>query len=703
MFALTGNLLAASTLRTDKPVQVVRTRLLRLCTVFWPFAAVVVAAGVLLDGTSWVLRPSGMAWLFPVTSPPGFAAEGGWVTAPLWYIRTYLHCLLLWPVSWWLLRRYPRLLIAAHLAALFVLHMAAPDRWRAIHELVLFNGFLVAGAVAGCAPAVLERGIWRRTAALAALAAAAVVWWQTPPASGAVNDVALLHALIGIATLAAVLELRSRAFTRLQLPARVERVSAFFATRSLTVYLWHAPLYALFVHLAQRVVPNVAVGMIAVGAAVAMFVTLPALAVFEQRRWWSDRTVLRPSRRYAPIALPVAAFAALTMVTTSSISTAHALPRIPSKAPTRVSFTEADSVLLATVPAPAAVTPSTTPSTHGAAPSTQHPAVVDRRTKTATPSVASAAATADPARIRQAVLALDRFAANEGTVEFYIRFADGSTMGFAAAPDTTTHPTPVSNRFDIYSVTKSFTAALLLRAVVDGRLDLDAPIGSLRSAPTFPVPPTLTVRHLLYHRSGLANYADADVLAAGSGDTLAAVLDAVGRTPLRFAPGTRQVYSSTNFIIAGLVVADVYDAPVETVLRRDLFAPLGLDDTEVYPFQRNAPGTGTGNMRASAQDLLRWGTLMWGTKTVLDSAGNKLASVFEPASLMGPGSFAYCPCAKTATGATSVAARGMNGVDLTLRVYTAGVTVVLRTPGRQLTPAADRVLTEMVATLLTAG
>ena len=45
----------------------------------------------------------------PLTDPAGSSWEGGWLSSPLWYLRTLLWILLLAPVGLWLLRRAPRL------------------------------------------------------------------------------------------------------------------------------------------------------------------------------------------------------------------------------------------------------------------------------------------------------------------------------------------------------------------------------------------------------------------------------------------------------------------------------------------------------------------------------------------------------------------------------------------------------------------
>ena len=121
------------------------------------------------------------------------------------------------------------------------------------------------------------------------------------------------------------------------------------------------------------------------------------------------------------------------------------------------------------------------------------------------------------------VLAADR----SSTWEKAAGIADLST----GAPMTPDH------RFRIASVTKLFTAAVVLQLVDEGALALDAEVGSIEGG--------VTVRHLLNHTSGLQNFAEIDALfepyrkdrAHRSDLTPRDVLALIAKTPRRFAPG----------------------------------------------------------------------------------------------------------------------------------------------------------------------
>ena len=143
----------------------------------------------------------------------------------------------------------------------------------------------------------------------------------------------------------------------------------------------------------------------------------------------------------------------------------------------------------------------------------------------------------------------------------------------------------------IASVTKSFTAAAILRLRETGRLDLDAPIGAL--IPTEQADmlraggydtTAITVRHLLMHSSGMADHAETDAYQAAvfadpgrvwtRADQLAVLLEAT--EPVGSA-GARFHYSDTGYVILGGIIERRTGLPLGEAIR-DL---LGLDETAI--------------------------------------------------------------------------------------------------------------------------
>jgi D-alanyl-D-alanine carboxypeptidase len=159
--------------------------------------------------------------------------------------------------------------------------------------------------------------------------------------------------------------------------------------------------------------------------------------------------------------------------------------------------------------------------------------------------------------------------------------ADGSTWtGVHGLADSAARVTP-ETVFEIGSITKTFTAALVLQLATEGVLDLDAPF--TRWVEGFPHADGATLRRLLNHTSGIADAFDHPELIP----TL--ILDPERRwTPQatfayagepRFAPGAGWDYSSTNYHLLGVAAVTAGGDSMSAQLRRRFIGPLGLRRT----------------------------------------------------------------------------------------------------------------------------
>lgn len=152
--------------------------------------------------------------------------------------------------------------------------------------------------------------------------------------------------------------------------------------------------------------------------------------------------------------------------------------------------------------------------------------------------------------------------------------------------------------FRVASITKTFTAIAVMQLWERGLVDLDAPaaeyLRAFRLVPARRDFRPVTVRHLLTHTAGVrAVRGPADLFrpAMGWGSPAAAPMPALGeyyRGGLRVdaEPGTRWAYSNHGFTALGQIVADVTGAPLARYLREHVFAPLGMDTTDVVRSER---------------------------------------------------------------------------------------------------------------------
>ena len=153
--------------------------------------------------------------------------------------------------------------------------------------------------------------------------------------------------------------------------------------------------------------------------------------------------------------------------------------------------------------------------------------------------------------------------------------------------------TPVSaaTLFDIGSITKSYTAALVLRLVEDGVLSLDDSVTRWRS--DLPGAPGVTIRDLLRQTSGIADYASHPEFLAQMRARIAGPwspednLRYVGEA--RFPPGRRWEYSNTNYVLLGIIARHAGGTSYGALLRARLLDALGLTSTFVAGEEAIAP------------------------------------------------------------------------------------------------------------------
>lgn len=175
----------------------------------------------------------------------------------------------------------------------------------------------------------------------------------------------------------------------------------------------------------------------------------------------------------------------------------------------------------------------------------------------------------------------------------FAQAVDGHRRESAAAgvADVTTGaPTRPGMRHRVGSITKTFTATVLLQLAGEGRLRLDAPIG--RYLPAYAAD-GITVRMLLNHTSGIADY-DHVIFATDTSleenrhrTFTPAELAAIGLGQERTgAPGTAWSYSNTNYILAGMILERITGRSVAYEITKRIIRPLGLRHTYL-------PGTDT--------------------------------------------------------------------------------------------------------------
>lgn len=154
------------------------------------------------------------------------------------------------------------------------------------------------------------------------------------------------------------------------------------------------------------------------------------------------------------------------------------------------------------------------------------------------------------------------------------------TAGSASLEDE--QPLTPEDSFRIASVTKAFTAVVVMELVEEGTLSLDDTVeqwapGLLAQGDS------ITVRHLLAHTSGLPDYTkEEEFLEAFIEDEdlpPQRIVSFVSSEPLAFEPGTQYKYSDTDNIVLGMIVEAATGQSYEQELRSRVLDPLGLQTT----------------------------------------------------------------------------------------------------------------------------
>ncbi|MFK0211039.1 serine hydrolase domain-containing protein [Streptomyces sp. NPDC090298] len=201
------------------------------------------------------------------------------------------------------------------------------------------------------------------------------------------------------------------------------------------------------------------------------------------------------------------------------------------------------------------------------------------------PDMAGVAAALDSAMANGAPGAMARFSGPDG-----VRSRTVGVRGRVSGA-----PMDINARFRVGSVSKTFSSVVLLQLVEEGRLELDAPVDQY--LPGLLPDDRITVRHLLTHRSGLADYTDAMFNDTVPGFeavrnrvfSYRELVDLSLREPRTTEPGVSYKYSNANFVVVGMLIEKLTGRPVADAYQRRIFTPLKLTSTSyVHPDTRIA-------------------------------------------------------------------------------------------------------------------
>ncbi|MFF0535505.1 serine hydrolase domain-containing protein [Streptomyces coelicoflavus] len=163
----------------------------------------------------------------------------------------------------------------------------------------------------------------------------------------------------------------------------------------------------------------------------------------------------------------------------------------------------------------------------------------------------------------------------------------GQTVWHGARTSVDGHGPDETVQYRIGSITKTFTAVLVLRLRDEGVLDLGDPLEKH-------LPGTgageATIAELLAHSGGLAAESPAPRWERTPGSLRPELADVLGEQPLRHPVGRRHHYSNPGYTLLGALVEKLRGAPWEEVLQSEVLDPLGLARTAAQPSAPHAGG-----------------------------------------------------------------------------------------------------------------
>src|SRR5512146_392909 len=142
-------------------------------------------------------------------------------------------------------------------------------------------------------------------------------------------------------------------------------------------------------------------------------------------------------------------------------------------------------------------------------------------------------------------------------------------------------PNAPDTKFRIGSVTKPFTAILVLQQVEAGKIRLDAPVNEYLPEYRADTGAKVTIRHLLTHTSGKPTYKAPQILEQTSPIGRPELVKKWCSGDLEFEPGTSWGYNNCGYLLLGMILERRTGKPYADLLRERILIPVGMNDSGV--------------------------------------------------------------------------------------------------------------------------
>lgn len=236
--------------------------------------------------------------------------------------------------------------------------------------------------------------------------------------------------------------------------------------------------------------------------------------------------------------------------------------------------------------------------------------------------------------------------------------------GFGSANMEWNIPNQSDTKFRLGSISKQFTALLIVKLAEEGKLKLDVPITTY--LPDYPKEngAKITVHHLLTHTSGIPNYTSVPNFfkdKARNPYTPEEFVKTFSSLPLEFTPGEKFNYSNSGYFLLGYIIEKVSGKTYEQYLQEVVFTPLkmvnsGYDHSDVILKNRAAGYEkrgkqienaayidmsipyAAGSLYSTVEDLYLWDQALYTNKLLNEKS---MESLFKPYIAAGRAFYGY--------------------------------------------------------------
>ncbi len=143
----------------------------------------------------------------------------------------------------------------------------------------------------------------------------------------------------------------------------------------------------------------------------------------------------------------------------------------------------------------------------------------------------------------------------------------------------TSKKSTINTKYRIGSISKTFTASLIFKALEENKINLNQTID--KYFPTIKNSKSITISNLLNHRSGIYDFTnDPDYLKWNTqSQSRAKMTEKIAAGSIVFEPNTKGQYSNSNYILLSFILEDVYKKSYGEILNQKIVKPLKLKNT----------------------------------------------------------------------------------------------------------------------------